>query len=113
MSARFVIAQGNVADRPYETLSALARGLLELLDAAGHGERSFKLRDCNAARSCEPSGPCLSIGVLDQGGDFLEVGFAYVFISPPTADMHERLGAALNEASAGTLRHRKSQRIAA
>lgn len=113
MTARFVIARGATPDETFASLPELATRLLALLDDAGHGERSFKLRDCNTARHCEPSGPCLSIGVLNEAGDFLELGFAYVFISPPTADMHERLGAALTDAAGGVLRHRKPQRSAA
>ncbi|PIB96485.1 hypothetical protein [Caulobacter sp. X] len=113
MTARFVIARAALSDETFESLPAMAARLLDMLADAGHGERSFKLRDCNAARGCEPHGPCLSIAVLDDAGAFLELGFAYAFITPPTADMHERLGAALTDIAQGALRHHKPQRSAA
>lgn len=93
----YVIARGMLADEGFPTLATAATRLLELLDAAGHGERSFKLRECNAARPVEPAGPCLAILVINDEGHVLDHGFAYLFM-PYAADMRVRLEGALRAA---------------
>lgn len=105
MTARYVIARGNIADEGFANLGVVARRLLQLVDEAGHGERVPCLRHGNAARRQSPAGPCLVLSILDEDGGWLEHGFAYVFFNPTLpGDAHALLEAAMRDARPETFK---------